>query len=71
MENLIAMLWSLQTWLALFLGIAIGLMVASLMVMSRRQDEPDDGPKTITIPPVADEPMGDMVDVRELMRRYG
>lgn len=69
MENLINALWSLQTWLALFLGIAIGLLIASLMVMARRED-PEDGPKTITIPPVYDEPMGDMVDVKDLMRRY-
>lgn len=67
MENLINMLWSLQTWLALFLGIAIGLLVASLMVMSRRQDEPDGPPTILILPP--DEPM-QQVDMKDYVRRW-
>ncbi len=70
MEAFVSALWELRTWFALSLGVLIGLLIAALLMMARQQTEPDDGPKTILIPPVADEPMGEMVDVKELMRRY-
>jgi hypothetical protein len=68
MTDIINALWDLRTWFALILGVAIGLMAASLMVMSRRSEEFDDGPDTILILP-PDEPM-EQVDINEFVRRY-
>ncbi len=67
MEGFIAAFWDLKSWFALSLGVFIGLILAALLMMSRRS-EPD-GPPTITIPPV-EEPMGEQVDVRSVLRRY-
>lgn len=67
MESFVSALWELRTWFALFLGIAIGLMVSSLMVMSRRQED-EDGPPTILILP-PDEPM-QQVDMKDYVRRW-
>jgi hypothetical protein len=68
MTDIINALWDLRTWFALILGVAIGLMAASLMVMSRRSEEFDDDPDTILILP-PDEPM-EQVDINEFVRRY-
>lgn len=67
MENFVTALWELRAWLALFIGVAIGLMIASLLVMARRQEEPADPPTILILPP--DEPM-EQVDVREYVRRW-
>lgn len=68
MPEFVNALWELRTWFALIIGVAIGLMAASLMVMSRRSEEFDDGPDTILILP-PDEPM-EQVDINEFVRRY-
>jgi len=68
MPEFVNALWDLRTWFALILGVAIGLMAASLMVMSRRSEEFDDGPDTILILP-PDEPM-EQVDIDKFIRRY-
>lgn len=68
MTDIINALWDLRTWFALILGVAIGLMAASLMVMSRRSEEFDDGPDTILILQ-PDEPM-EQVDIDKFIRRY-
>lgn len=67
MTEFIDALWSLQTWLVLFLGIAIGLMVASLMAMARRNEEPEGPPTILILPP--DEPTP-RVDIDKYIRRY-
>lgn len=67
MTDVINALWSLQTWLVLFLGIAIGLMVASLMAMARRNEEPEGPPTILILPP--DEPTP-RVDIDKYIRRY-
>lgn len=68
MTDIINALWDLITWFALIIGVAIGLMAASLMVMSRRSEEFDDDPDTILILP-PDEPM-EQVDIDQFIRRY-
>lgn len=68
MPEFVNALWELRTWFALILGVAIGLMAASLMVMSRRSEEFDDDPDTILILP-PDEPM-EQVDIDKFIRRY-
>lgn len=70
MENFITALWELRTWLALFIGIAIGLMLASLLVMARRQEEPEEEPTILILPP--EEPMEPMeqVNMSEYVRRW-
>ncbi len=68
MPEFVNALWELRTWFALIIGVAIGLMAASLMVMSRRSEEFDDGPDTILILP-PDEPM-EQVDIDQFIRRY-
>lgn len=67
MTEIINALWDLRTWFALILGVAIGLMIASLMAMARRNEEPDGPPTILILPP--DEPM-EQVDINEFVRRY-
>ena len=68
MPEFVNALWELRTWCALIIGVSIGLMAASLMVMGRRSEEFDDGPDTILILP-PDEPM-EQVDIDQFIRRY-
>ena len=67
MTDIINALWDLRTWFALILGVAIGLMIASLMTMARRNEEPDGPPTILILPP--DEPM-EQVDIDQFIRRY-
>lgn len=68
MTEIINALWDLRTWFALILGVAIGLMVASLMAMARRNEEPEGPPTILILPP--DEPTP-RVDIDQFIRRYG
>lgn len=70
MDAIINALWELRTVFTFLLGLSAGFVIAALMVAARKNTEPD-GPPTIIIPPVAnEEPIGDMVDVRSVLRRY-
>lgn len=70
MDDIINAIWELRTVFTFLIGVAGGLVIASLLTVARQNTE-DDGPPTITIPPVPyDEPMGDMVDVRRVMKRW-
>lgn len=45
-------------------------LLAILARLNGADDEPEDGPPTILIGPAEQEPLGDQVDVRGILKRY-
>ncbi len=58
--------WSLRTLFTLMVGVSLGLVISSLLSMSRRCEGCWE---EIELRPV-EEPHGDVVDIKDLMRRY-
>jgi hypothetical protein len=47
-----------------------GLTIVLISLMGRLNGRDDNDPDTILIPPIEEEPLGEQVDVRSLMRRW-
>jgi len=63
---------NIETFLAI-LAVAVLLAIAFLALVAKLNgpEDEDDGEPTILIQAQDDEPLGDQVDIKGLMRRYG
>lgn len=63
---------NIETFLAI-LAVAVLLAIAFLALVAKLNgpEDEDDGEPTILIQAPDDEPLGDQVDIKGLMRRYG